>query len=216
MQLFDKPNKYTLFYYLFSSNFAHTTTFEPVLLFRLPSLLPKVKTDGSQAERKQKVRFDSVSLPEAEAFVRSTPFSLHLPLSDGPTVVPIPGFYIFPLFLLYTIFPQNIILLSNRSNKEKGLKTLYPSKPLFKLRPIFQIKNFTFVVKSFLKKKECEHFCTSILFFTWFIRKNQIIFHFRQKEYIRPMPDDEEQVSKRDIYYRLDCISQIYHIAISK
>ena len=62
MQLFGKPNKYTLFYYLFSSNFAHTTTFEPVLLFRLPSLLPKVKTDGSLAERKQKVRFDSVSL----------------------------------------------------------------------------------------------------------------------------------------------------------
>ena len=62
MQLFGKPNKYTLFYYLFSSNFAHTTTFEPVLLFRLLSLLPKVKTDGSLAERKQKVRFDSVSL----------------------------------------------------------------------------------------------------------------------------------------------------------
>ncbi len=49
MQLFDKPNKYTLFYYLFSSNFAHTTTFEPVLLFRLPSLLPKVKTDSENS-----------------------------------------------------------------------------------------------------------------------------------------------------------------------
>ena len=47
---------------ILSSNFAHTTTFEPVLLFRLLSLLPKVKTDGSLAERKQKVRFDSVSL----------------------------------------------------------------------------------------------------------------------------------------------------------
>ena len=126
MQLFGKPNRYMLLCYLLPSNFAHTTTFEPVLLCRLLSFLPKVKRDGSLAERKQKVRFDSVPLPEAEAFVRSTPFSLHLPLSDGPTVVPIPGFYIFPLFLLYTIFPQNTILLSNRSNKEKGLKNSLP------------------------------------------------------------------------------------------
>ena len=62
MQLFGKPNRYMLLCYLLPSNFAHTTTFEPVLLFRLLSLLPKVKTDGSLAERKQKVRFDSVSL----------------------------------------------------------------------------------------------------------------------------------------------------------
>ncbi len=52
----------TLFCYIPSYNFAHTTTFESVLLFRLLPLLPKVKKDSSLAERKQKVRFDSVPL----------------------------------------------------------------------------------------------------------------------------------------------------------
>ena len=114
MQLFDKPNKYTLFYYLFSSNFAHTTTFEPVLLFRLPSLLPKVKTDGSQAERKQKVRFDSVSL--------HTHFTICF-LTAQPLFPP--WFSIFPLFIVLTILPQNTILQSNRSDKIKGVKDFW-------------------------------------------------------------------------------------------
>ena len=77
-----------------SSNFAHTTTFEPVLLFRLLSLLPKVKTDGSLAERKQK----------GEVRFRFTPFSLHHLLSDGPTIVP-SLVSIFPLLLVLTILP---------------------------------------------------------------------------------------------------------------
>ena len=60
MQLFGKPNRYTLFYYFILKTLPATV--KPVLLFRLPPLLPKVKKGSSLAERKQKVRFDSVSL----------------------------------------------------------------------------------------------------------------------------------------------------------
>ena len=135
MQLFDKPNKYTLFYYLFSSNFAHTTTFEPVLLFRLPSLLPKVKTDGSQAERKQKVRFDSVSL--------HTHFTICF-LTAQPLFPP--WFSIFPLFIVLTILPQNTILQSNRSDKIKGVKDFWKHTPT-QIAPIFPEKNLTLIRK---------------------------------------------------------------------
>ena len=39
MQLFGKPNRYMLLCYLLPSNFAHTTTFEPVLLFQAAATL---------------------------------------------------------------------------------------------------------------------------------------------------------------------------------
>ncbi len=62
MQLFGKPNRYTLFYYFILKTLPTPQRLSRFCFFRLLSLLPKVKTDGSLAERKQKVRFDSVSL----------------------------------------------------------------------------------------------------------------------------------------------------------
>ena len=52
----------TLCFTILFLKLCHTATVKPVLLFRLPPLLPKVKKGSSLAERKQKVRFDSVSL----------------------------------------------------------------------------------------------------------------------------------------------------------
>ena len=63
MQLFGKPNRYTLFYYFILKTLP------------TPQRLSRQKAKGE-------VRF------------RFTPFSLHLPLSDGSTIAPLPIFYI--------------------------------------------------------------------------------------------------------------------------
>ena len=92
MQLFGKPNRYTLFYYFILKTLLTPQRLSRVLLFRLLSLLPKVKTDGSLAERKQKVRFDSVSL--------HTHFTICF-LTAQPLFPP--WFLYFPLFHVLTI-----------------------------------------------------------------------------------------------------------------
>ena len=119
MQLFGKPNRYTLFYYFILKTLPATV--KPVLLFRLPPLLPKVKKGSSLAERKQKVRFDSVSLHSHFTFRFLTAQPLRPSL-----------FSIFPLLLVLTILPQNTILQSNRgnkSNKIKGIKNFWKQTP---------------------------------------------------------------------------------------